>query len=61
MAIQNIEVKDGKDKITLVIDKKVSLGPSKSGKTIMVATTGGNQELKDGIFLGLNCYKYPPR
>ncbi len=45
-------------KLTLVIDLAQSSGPSKSGKSIIVATTGGNQSIgTTGIKLGLNAYK----
>lgn len=54
-----IEVKDNKAVIT--IDLKKDFGPSKSGKTIVVATTRGNVQIPgaEDIKLGLNCYKYP--
>ena len=46
------------DILNLEIDTSKKLGPSKSGKTIIVATTSGNQPVKgkDSIILGLNCY-----
>ena len=45
-------------KIIIKIDKSKDFGPSKSGKTIIVASTGGNHKV-DGteVVLGLNCYK----
>jgi len=52
------EVKDGK--LIIEIDLTKELGPSKSGKTITVASTRGNQRIEgtDAI-IGLNVYKYP--
>jgi hypothetical protein len=54
-----IEVKDNKAVITIDLSK--DFGPSKSGKTIVVATTRGNVPIPgaETIRLGLNCYKYP--
>ena len=47
--------------MTLTIDLNQDFGLSKaSGKTIIVATTGGNQNI-DGNFVGLNVYKYPEK
>ncbi len=46
------------DILTLKIDTSKDLGPSKSGKTIIIATTSGNQPIKgkEAVILGLNCY-----
>ena len=54
-----IEVKDNKAIITIDLSK--DFGPSKSGKTIVVATTRGNVPLPgaENIRIGINCYKYP--
>ena len=54
-----IEVKDNKAVITIDLSK--DFGPSKSGKTIVVASTRGNVPIPgaETIHLGLNCYKYP--
>lgn len=42
----------------LEIDVSKRLGPSASGKTIIIATTAGNKALPgaDHVVLGLNCY-----
>lgn len=49
-------VREG-DILTLTIDLSKSFGRSASGKSVIVATTGGNQPLGDGTFIGLNVYK----
>ena len=56
----NYEVKD--DKLIIEIDLTKEFGPSKSGKTITVASTRGNQKI-DGtdVVMGLNLYKYPEK
>ncbi|MDP2643990.1 MAG: hypothetical protein Q8P24_03555 [Desulfobacterales bacterium] len=51
-----IETKDGKMIIT--VDLSLDFGLSKSGKTIIVASTEGNQK-HDDVVVGLNVYKYP--
>ena len=52
--------------LTLKIDTTKDIGPSASGKTIMIASSGGNKkinvgtdEAEDNIMLGLNIYRYP--
>jgi len=58
--MQNVkwEVKD--DKLIIEIDLTMEFGPSKSGKTITIASTRGNQKIEgtDAV-IGLNIYKYP--
>ena len=58
--MQNVkwEVKD--DKLIIEIDLKMEFGPSKSGKTITIASTRGNQKIEGTeAVIGLNVYKYP--
>ena len=58
--MQNVkyEVKD--DKLIVEIDLTKEFGLSKSGKTITIASTRGNQKIEgtDAV-IGLNVYKYP--
>ena len=62
-----MEVHDGI--LTLKIDTNENIGPSASGKTIMIASSGGNKKINVGdeasgddfIMLGLNLYRYPPK
>lgn len=59
--MENIEYKLEGTKLTLSIDTARRLGPSASGKTIVIATTRGNQvvgQTKESkpIILGLNLY-----
>jgi len=58
--VQNVkwEVKD--DKLIIEIDLTMEFGPSKSGKTITIASTRGNQKIEGAdAVIGLNVYKYP--
>ena len=52
----SIEVRDGVVFISFPLDNDEGL--SSSGKTRIVASTHGNQQIEDtGVFLGLNAYR----
>ena len=57
MSMTNVqtEVKDGK--LTITVDLKEEHRPSKSGKTIIIASTHGAVKLEGGVSLNLNIYK----
>jgi len=56
--MKNVRVLAIKDnKATIEVDLSKSFGPSKSGKTEMIATTNGNQPLHGDIKFGLNVYR----
>lgn len=63
--MKNIEMSRDGDALVIVIDLTKDQGPSKSGKTIVVATTQGNVEVPDikvgqpRMFIGVNVYKKP--
>jgi hypothetical protein len=42
--------------LTIVIDLSNDAGPSKSGKSLVIATTSGNVDIGNGVKLGLNVY-----
>lgn len=58
--MKNIQVKIEKHVLTLTIDLSQSQGPSKSGKTQIIASTEGNQVIgmydNKPITVGLNIY-----
>ena len=58
--MQNVEWEIKGDKLIIEIDLTKEFGHSKSGKTITIASTRGNQQVEgtDAI-IGLNVYKYP--
>lgn len=58
--MQNVTTKIEGDKLFIEIDLTKEFGPSKSGKTIIIASTQGNQSVTaDGLVkLGLNVYRY---
>jgi len=56
--MQNIDIKINGNLATLTIDLSKNLGPSKSGKSTIIATTGGNVTIPGtSVKLGLNAYK----
>ena len=61
--MENIQIEVNDNKAVITIDLSKEFGPSKSGKTIVVATTRGNVPIpgSDTIKIGINCYKYPER
>ena len=60
---------DDEGVLTMKIDTQSDIGPSASGKTIMIASSGGNTKLNVGnevdgddfVYIGLNIYRYPPK
>ncbi len=58
--MQNVKLEVKDDKLIIEIDLTMEFGPSKSGKTITIASTRGNQKIEgtDAV-IGLNVYKYP--
>lgn len=61
--MKNITMKTEGDKLTITVDLSKDFGPSKSGKTIVVASTLGNQSVPENedFKIGLNIYKYPEK
>ena len=58
--MQNVKYEIKDDKLIIEIDLTKEFGPSKSGKTITVASTRGNQKIEGtNVVIGLNVYKYP--
>ena len=56
--MKNITTKTEGDKLIITVDLSKSFGPSKSGKTIIIASTEGNVSVpgKPDIKVGLNIY-----
>ena len=59
MTMKNLDLKIEGDQLIIKIDLTKDFGESKSGKSIIVATTSGNVPVEgtEDIKLGLNCYK----
>lgn len=62
--MKNIDLQIEGDLLIIKVDLTKNFGPSKSGKTTIIASTEGNAGVAKGshnIQVGLNVYKYPPR
>lgn len=55
--MENVDIKIKGSVMTITVDLSKTVGPSKSGKTTIVATTSGNAALEGGVILGLNVYR----
>jgi len=57
--MKNVDMKIDGNLLTITIDLAKEYGPSASGKTIIVATTEGNQSIpgREGVKIGVNVYK----
>jgi hypothetical protein len=53
----NVKVEVNKNIATITVDLTKDYGMSKSGKSIQIASTLGNKELTNGVFIGLNVYR----
>lgn len=51
----NVEVT--KKKVTVTFELDQDFGQSGSGKSTIVASTGGNVEIAPGVMMGLNVYR----
>lgn len=58
--MKNIEQSVQGDTLTIKVDLSQDFGPSKSGKTVIIASTEGNVSVNGDatIKMGLNVYKY---
>lgn len=56
--MQNVKTEKKGDILTITVDLSKNSGPSKSGKSIVIASTLGNTLIdpEKKIFLGLNVY-----
>jgi len=57
--MENVQFEVKENELTIKVDISRELGRSKSGKTIVIATSHGNVQIVPGVFMGLNVYKYP--
>ena len=53
----NIKYEVKGDKLVIEVDLTKDYGESKSGKSIQIASSQGNKEVADNVFVGLNVYK----
>jgi hypothetical protein len=55
--MKNVKFAEKNGKLMIEVDLKKTFGKSKSGKSEIIATTGGNIPLPGGEYMGLNIYK----
>ena len=61
--MENVSMVRQGNKLTVTIDLTKDLGPSSSGKTLIIASTRGNAQVPDApdTFIGVNVYKAAPK
>jgi hypothetical protein len=57
--MQNVTLKVEGTKLVIEVDLSKEIGPSSSGKTMLIASTEGNANVPgyEGVKLGLNVYR----
>ena len=55
--MKNVEISINGNIATITVDLSKTYGPSSSGKSIIVASSEGNQRLGNDVYLGINIYK----
>ena len=57
--MQNVTMEQKNGTLTITIDLKAAGAPSKTGKTLVIASTHGNVTVPgdSGVIVGLNAYK----
>ena len=61
---ENVDYKIEKDTLTIIIDLTREFGESKSGKSIIIASTRGNKKVNykdEKIAIAVNIYKPKPK
>ena len=61
--MKNVEMRVEHGKLTIVVDLAQDLGPSASGKSVIIATTAGNVDVPGApdVKIGLNVYRKKER
>jgi hypothetical protein len=59
VASDNVKMAVTGTTLTITVDLSKNFGPSKSGKTVVIASTLGNKDVPEnlGMKIGLNIYK----
>ena len=55
--MKNVETSVDKNILTIKVDLTKTFGESGSGKSIIIASSEGNQVIDKDIYLGINVYK----
>ena len=61
--MKNVTMKVEGSKLVIEVDLSQDLGPSKSGKTVLIASSEGNVSIpgREDVKIGLNVYRYPEK
>ena len=61
--MKNVEIKVEHGKLIMTVDLTKELGPSASGKSVLIATTAGNVDVAGApdVKIGLNVYRKKER
>ena len=61
--MKNVEMQGEHGKLIVTVDLATELGPSASGKSVIIATTEGNIDVPSapGVKIGLNVYRRKSR
>ena len=61
--MKNVEMKIEHGKLVITVDLATELGPSSSGKSVIIATTAGNVDVPGApdVKIGLNVYRKKER
>ena len=61
--MKNLEMKVAHGTLTITVDLTKELGPSASGKSVIIATTEGNVDVPEApdVKIGLNVYRKKER
>ena len=61
--MKNVELKIEHGKLVVTVDLAKELGPSASGKSVIIATTAGNMDVPGApdVNIGLNVYRKKER
>ena len=60
--MKNVETRVEHGKLIITVDLTKELGPSSSGKSVIIATTEGNVDVPDtDVKIGLNIYRKKER
>ena len=61
--MKNMSMQVNGSKLVIEVDLSQDLGPSKSGKTVLIASSEGNVSCpgREDVKVGLNVYRYPEK
>ena len=57
--MKNVTMGVANNILTITVDLSKSFGTSASGKSVIIASTEGNQQIEGGAVVGLNVYRKP--